>query len=287
MRRISAVQLAVIGAAFVITVLLSFVHTWPAQGKTIPQATVDPANSVSFDNLIRVSRSTLKPDLQSAVNIVEASITSERDANKRAQLFDSIIHLLSNGKQYVMAAYFSEQKAIKNNGNSADWEQVGERYRNAASFIEDQNSVTPLMVKARSCFDKALALDANNLDAKVGIAICIVESPGGNPMDGITMLLDVVAKDSNNVNAQLALGDFSVKRNAPDKAIVRYKNAMRIQPEFYGLHLNIADLYVQMGDTASAIGELQAYVQKETDPQVKNDVQNAILRLQHHTPTPQ
>jgi predicted Zn-dependent protease len=104
-------------------------------------------------------------------------------------------------------------------------------------------------------------------------------------MKGISTLLEVVAADSTNVNAQLALADFSVRRNAPDKAIVRYSTALRLRPDYYGLHLNLAELYEQMGDTASAISHLEKYVQIETDPLAKNDVENAIRRLRAHLPS--
>ena len=105
-----------------------------------------------------------------------------------------------------------------------------------------------------------------------------------DPMGGIKKLLEVVEADSTNVNAQLALADFSVRRNAPDKAIARYSTALRLRPDYYGLHLNLAELYQQMGDTAKAIDHLEKYVQIETDPLTKNDVENAIRKLRAQPP---
>jgi tetratricopeptide (TPR) repeat protein len=105
-------------------------------------------------------------------------------------------------------------------------------------------------------------------------------------MQGISLLLKVDSIDSTNVNAQLELAEFSLKRNAPDKAIVRYQRALRLRPDYYGLHLNLAELYEQMGDAGKAIEHLEKYVQIETDPLVKNDVENAIRRLRASLPPP-
>lgn len=198
-------------------------------------------------------------------------------------MFDSLIRLCGYSKEYAFAAWASEQKAVKNNGSDADWQVAGERYQTAASFQEDQQNVPALYEAAERCFNKAMEIQPKNLDAKVGLAICVVQS-GGDPMSGIKMLLEVVAADSTNVNAQLALGDFSVKRGAPDKAIVRYSAALRLRPDYYALHLSLAEQYEALGDTASAISHLEAYVEKETDPLVKNDVENAIRRLRGNPP---
>ena len=237
------------------------------------------AQGKSLDDQVALARKNLKPDLLPVLSSVESSIHTNRSPIERSHMYDSLSHYLGVNKEYVLAAYFLEQKATEGNGSSADWQQAGERYSSAAGFQQDQQNVAALLDAAMRCFNKSLELDPKNLDAKVGLGMCIVEGTN-DPMKGIGMILDVVKADSTNVNAQLALADFSVRRNAPDLAIKRYKNALALRPDFYGLHLNIADLYEQMGDTASALLHLQKYVEIETDPIMKNDVENAIRKLQ-------
>jgi len=89
----------------------------------------------------------------------------------------------------------------------------------------------------------------------------------------------VEVADSTHVNVQLALADFAVQSQQYDKAIERYSKAIRLKPEYYGIRLNLAELYQVKGDTAAAIQQLELYVQKETDPLVRNDVENAIRQL--------
>lgn len=278
MRRLSIVHWGIIGAAIVCTVLLGFVNTSPAAEKK-PVAEVNhDEHSKTLDQLVSEARKRFSPEVQKRVAIIEGSISTERDFIRRGQFYDSLIRLAGNAKEYAFAAWVSEQKAIKNNGSDNDWQVAGERYRASAAFQQDHESQPVLFESAMRCFNKAIEINPKNLDAKVGIGICIVDG-SSDPMQGIQTLLDVVKEDSTNVNAQLALGDFSVKRGAPDKAIARYSTALKLRPDYYGLHLNIAEQYEAMGDSASAVQHLEEYVKIETDPLVKNDVENAIRRL--------
>ncbi|MCX6310885.1 MAG: tetratricopeptide repeat protein [Bacteroidetes bacterium] len=284
MRRLSSKQWILIGATIICTVLFSFVSTVP-NGDTAPKVMPqDIVSGHSLEDLVANARKSMSADLVAHVNAIEGQINTDRDAIRRVQLYDSLIHFLGQNKQYVYAAFLAEQKVVKNNGSGYDWQQAGERYSSSAGFEQDANNQPALFEAAMRCFNKAIELDPKNLDAKVGLGICYVEGTK-DPMKGISTLLEVVAADSTNVNAQLALADFSVKRNAPDKAIVRYSTALRLRPDYYGLHLNLAELYEQMGDTATAISHLEKYVQIETDPLAKNDVENAIRKLRGHTPS--
>lgn len=278
MRRLSIVHWGIIGAAIACTVLLGFVNTSPSAGKNTPVQANHDAHSKPLEQLVSEARNRFTPEVQRQIAVIEGSISTERDFIRRGQFFDSLIRIAGNAKEYAFAAWASEQKAIKNNGSDSDWQMAGERYRASVAFQQDPESQPALFDAAMRCFNKAMEINPKNLDAKVGIGICIVDG-SSDPMKGIQTLLEVVKEDSTNVNAQLALGDFSVKRGAPDKAIARYTAALNLRPDYYGLHLNIAEQCEAMGDTASAIQHLEEYVKIETDPLVKNDVENAIRRL--------
>ncbi len=290
MRKISVAQWIVILLAAISTVLLSFVSTVsPVRNNPEAEAHAHEIESGhTLEDQIANARKSMTPNVVAQVNAIEGAINTNRDAVKRVQMYDSLVKYVSinrekvvypNRENLVYAAWLTEQKAIKNNGSGSDWQQAGDRYRVAAGFQKDEHNLPALFDGAIRCYSKALELEPKNLDAKVGLASCMVQGTN-DPMAGITMLLEVVAVDSSNVNAQLELAEFSLKRNAPDKAIARYSTALRLRPDYYGLHLNIAQVYLeQMGDTVKAINHLEQYVQIETDPLTKNDVENEIRRL--------
>jgi tetratricopeptide (TPR) repeat protein len=53
---------------------------------------------------------------------------------------------------------------------------------------------------------------------------------GENPMAGITILREMVAEDSTNVDAHYYLGLFSVKSGQLDKAIDRFERVLALRP---------------------------------------------------------
>jgi len=59
-------------------------------------------------------------------------------------------------------------------------------------------------------------------------AIQLVEGP--NPMEGITILRELIAKDSNNVDAHYYLGLFSVRSGQMDKAMSRFRKVLDLRP---------------------------------------------------------
>ena len=69
-------------------------------------------------------------------------------------------------------------------------------------------------------------MDADSL--KLQQAIELVN--GENPMAGITILREMVAEDSTNVDAHYYLGLFSVKSGQLDKAIDRFERVLALRP---------------------------------------------------------
>jgi tetratricopeptide (TPR) repeat protein len=73
------------------------------------------------------------------------------------------------------------------------------------------------------------ALTTNPDSLKLQQAVELVN--GENPMAGITMLREMVAEDSTNVDAHYYLGLFSVKSGQLDKAIDRFKRVIALRPD--------------------------------------------------------
>ena len=79
----------------------------------------------------------------------------------------------------------------------------------------------------KSVGQKVDSIDADSV--KLQNAIQLVDGP--NPMEGITILRELIAKDSNNVDAQYYLGLFSVRSGQIDKAMNRFRKVLEIRPD--------------------------------------------------------
>ncbi|MDP4285858.1 MAG: hypothetical protein Q8891_15695 [Bacteroidota bacterium] len=111
---------------------------------------------------------------------------------------------------------------------------------------------------AATLFERALKLDPDNDDLKVGLGSCYVFGEGmvGDPqqtMKGIQQLLEVVHKDSNNMQAQMVLGIGAVISNQNDKAIERLNKVVNFDPHNLEAISWLADAYAAEGDKQNAI----------------------------------
>lgn len=276
MRRLGLNQLILLGACVITVVLLGFASTTPSEGIT-PEVAEQPMG-VPIESVINEERNSLTADQSGVIASLEQSIKGESDIVRRGILYDSLVAYLGYTGKYVLAAFYAEDKAKHGNGSSTDWMAAGERYRTAASFQQHEDHLPAVYTSAIACFDKALQLDPGNLDAKTGKGISMVDGTD-KPMDGITILKEVEAADSNHINVQLALADFAVRSQQYDKAIERYSKVLKLKPEYYAIHLSLAELFNAQHDTANVIVHLEAYSAITDDPVMKAEIDQEIANL--------
>jgi tetratricopeptide (TPR) repeat protein len=88
-------------------------------------------------------------------------------------------------------------------------------------------------------------------ESRLQQAIELVNGP--NPMAGITMLRDMVAQDSNNVDAHYQLGVFAVKSGQLDRAIQRFKKVIQVEPNYLGAYIDLGGVYQSMNQMDVAL----------------------------------
>ncbi len=104
------------------------------------------------------------------------------------------------------------------------------------------------------------AIDADSL--KLMQAIELVQGP--NPMEGITILRELVTKDPNNVDAQYFLGEFSVKSGQYDKAIARLEKVLELRPEDLNYQVRVGLQYLEMDSISRALKCFEKGVQLDS-----------------------
>ncbi|MBL7942962.1 MAG: hypothetical protein JNM00_09360 [Flavobacteriales bacterium] len=86
---------------------------------------------------------------------------------------------------------------------------------------------------------------------------------GTDPMRGITMLRNLVEKDSTNLQAQYQLGLFSIQSGQMDKAVNRFETILRIDSTFTPAIMELAGLRMQEGNNAAALKLFRACLNYE------------------------
>lgn len=138
---------------------------------------------------------------------------------------------------------------------------------------------------AVALFEKAIELNPENDDLKVGLGSCYIFGKGraGGPeetMKGIQQLLSVVRKDSNNMKAHMMLGVGGFVSGQYDKAIERLQKVIKAQPDNIEAVAFLADAYAAKGDKAEAIKWYTISKRLVNDSHYSQEVDERIKGLQ-------
>lgn len=133
-------------------------------------------------------------------------------------------------------------------------------------------------------FERALKLDPENDDLKIGIGSAYVYGKGraGDPqatMKGIQQLLSVVRKDSNNMQAQMVLGIGGLISGQYDKALERFKKIVLKEPNNLEAVAYLADTYAAKGDKEEAVKWYTVSKKLMNNAQYSKEVDERIRQL--------
>lgn len=188
----------------------------------------------------------------------------------------------SAGKFVPYAYYLSEAAKLDNSEKNLTFA--------ARLILENMKREDSTVLKtweaetAASLFEKALKLDPDNDDLKIGLGSCYVYGQGmiGDPqqtMKGIQQLLEVVRKDSNNMKAQMVLGIGAVISGQFDKGIERLKKVVTFDPNNLEAVSWLADGYAGSGDKKNAAKWYEQSKHLVNNPAFSKEVDERIKAL--------
>jgi len=234
------------------------------------------SNQISFEKIIDEAKLSLPSDKKDIVIRIENQL-NKADNFQTVILLDSLLKITLTLKERILTAYYTELLALKKQ-TPIIWLNAGNRFYTATTFAKEEYK--PLLYKkAITCFVRLLAIDSTNITAKVNLAVCYVES-SNDPMQGISILKDVIKKDSLNVNAPFNLGVFAIQSGQYDKAITHFSRVLKIDSTYFEAYLYMAQAYENTGNKTKAIALLTQYASFVNDITIKTEVQNYINKLQ-------
>jgi tetratricopeptide (TPR) repeat protein len=138
--------------------------------------------------------------------------------------------------------------------------------------------------QAIALFEKAIELNPANDSLKVGLGSCYVFGKGmagdaQETMKGIQQLLQVVKKDSSNMQAQLVLGIGGVISTQYDKAVDRLQTVVKNEPGNIEAISWLADAYAGKGDKQNALKWYEISKRMINNPAYSKEVDERIKML--------
>jgi tetratricopeptide (TPR) repeat protein len=235
--------------------------------------TIPSANSAfDINTYVEQEKKELSQPLQVRISELEKEVKNPIVLQELIVLWDSL-------NNQLVSAYFMEQYA-NIEPTEKNWYATGSKYYTFASLSNDSIIISEAASKAKKAFEKVIQLNPSNLDAQTAMAAIIVQIDQ-DVMKGVGLLKDVVAKDSNNVQAIFTLGMLSIQSGQFDKAKERFEKLIQLQPFNPEYYFYLGEVYAKSGNTDKAIKIYETCKTLLKDEVAKKEIETLINNLKN------
>lgn len=245
-------------------------------GTASSAATGQSSALVNLESVSLASKSALTANLAQQITELEEQLKQAGGKEKLA-IQKKLAEKWDDVNQPAPGAFYYQQIASTEN-TFDNWLKAGERFTQAYENSTDSVAQPVMVQHATTSYEKAVALNAKNLDAKAGLGMAYVNNVSGDPMKGIQLLLEVVKQDPTHIKANMSLGLFSIRSGQYDKAIGRFKTVIENKPTpeawFY-----LASTYESLGRNGEAIVAYEKSKELAADPSLSAYVDKKVLEL--------
>jgi len=199
----------------------------PASGPMAGAGASSTLSALNLETSSTAAKNVINKNLATDITALENTYKSANGAEK-IELAKQLAQKWDDVEQITPSALYLEVVA-QGEPSSKSWLASGNQFIKAFESTQDSIAQPALLQKANTSYKNALEKDSTNIEAKTGLGVTIVNGLGA-PMQGIAMLLEVVAKEPKNVKANMNLGLFSIKSGQFDKAIPRFNTVIAAAP---------------------------------------------------------
>ncbi len=241
-------------------------------------------STFNIKDIIATEKRKLTPAQIISVSKLENNITRGDLKKQEGNQYRALADFWKDSAEIFLpyAYYLSEAAKLDNSEKSLTFA--------ARLILESMRGEENVQIKtweaqvAASLFQKGLQLDPGNDDLKVGLGSCYVygQGMGGDPqqtMKGIQQLLEVVRKDSNNMQAQMVLGIGAVISGQNEKGIERLNKVVSFDPHNLEAVSWLADAYAAIGDKGNAVKWYEQSKHLVNNSEFRKEVDERIKQL--------
>jgi tetratricopeptide (TPR) repeat protein len=136
--------------------------------------------------------------------------------------------------------------------------------------------------EARKTVETLAEEQTDPLKQRIDQAVAMVQS-GGQPMQGIMMLREVLNEDPNNVEAHWHLAHFSIQSEQFDKAAERFEKVVELDTElqYPDAIFYLGKTYATLNRNDEAVVCFEKYMPLTQDTIIKKRVQEFIVELKN------
>ena len=181
----------------------------------------------------------------------------------------SLIRYYHSRGESVVEAHYTLQLGLQRRDSLLA--RAGDLFSATSAISNDEEMRHYLMDQAVESYQNALKQDSS-IDNKLKLASAYMDQSTA-PMQGVGILLGVVAKDSTNADAQCLLGKFGIVSRQFDKAIVRLEKVVSLRPKNYDAVFLLAVAYSGKGDNKKATELLDKCAKMVDKPELRQKIE--------------
>ncbi len=263
-------QITLIASALIIVSILFYLGY---KSSTIKKEGNEVAISeFNFQSYFEKSKSKLNTVTKGRIELLEKNKSDQANLASLTRIWDSLNYPL-------ISAHYAQELA-EAQPNVENWNIAGSKFYNAASVSQDSAMQIMAAKNAQKIFEKVLSIDPENLDAKNALGILYIQI-NNDVMKGVGILKEVVAKDSNNLQAIFTLGMLSIQSGQLDKAEQRFKKLISLQPFNAEYYYYLAEVYGKTGQKEKAIKTYETCKTLLKDNESKKEIESLINQLKN------
>lgn len=247
-----------------------------AELQPVSESNLPAAEPFDFDLYLTNLNDSISP---LAKQIIETQTNALKDEKNSLFAMAQIAHTWDSLGFKLVTAYYLEKIAQKVNDENS-WNTSGNKFYEFSAITEDTAMQLYATQKAIQSFEKTVAINENNLDAKNSLAICYVQNDL-DVMKGVQLLKDIVKRDSNNVQANYTLGMLSMRSGQMDKALIRFETLTRIEPMNPDFYYFLGQCYLSLENKNKAILAFENFKKLVQDPEAKKNIDKTITNLKN------
>jgi len=257
----------------------------PKKPMTTPTPGANAQKLFDIQSFINTSKGNLTTSQVLYVTELENGITRGDISTQQITSYNALANFWKDSaKSFEPYAYYIYQSAVLENSEK-NLTFAAQLFLDALRAEHDDDKIDWEAGKAIELFEKALLLNPNNDDLRIGLGSCYVFGKGrggdaSQTMKGIQELLTVVRKDSNNLKAQFVLGVGGLVSGQHDKAIERFTKVVIAQPNNLEAIAFMADTYAAKGDKPNAVKWYNISKRLANSPSYSKEVDERIKMLQ-------
>ena len=242
---------------------------------TSAQVDETPSSLYNLKSVSELSKQGINSSLAQEISSIEGEVEKAEGDKKVALLQDLANKWEDVAKPIPQGFIYQEMAGIS--PKFEYWLKSGDAFRAGYTNQQDTAMASALNQMAIASYEKAIAIDGNNLAAKTGLGAALVTG-SNNPMAGIALLREVVQVDPKNLDANKTLGLFSMKSGQYDRAVDRFKTVLEIKEDAES-YFYLATAYEKIGLKNEAISAYQKSKEIAADPTLSQYIDRQIEAL--------